>query len=177
MHQKATIKTIASLAPDEEDTIQVIYEVTQSDVDTYETIRNVATATVPDGPSDEDDETTPTDNTPNIDVTKTAEEIKSVDSSEFVELNRDAQGNVTTYVENVGDVIRYTITVTNNGAKVLENVNVVDQNHNVKVLKITKGTNVYEQTGKEDDITAGTNLLNFLPDVENRTLEPVKAML
>ncbi len=169
---KATIKTIASLAPDEEDTIQVIYEVTQSDVDTYETIRNVATATVPDGPSDEDDETTPTDNTPNIDVTKTAEEIKSVDSSEFVELNRDAQGNVTTYVENVGDVIRYTITVTNNGAKVLENVNVVDQNHNVKVLKITKGTNVYEQTGKEDDITAGTNLLNFLPDVENRTLEP-----
>ena len=169
---EATIKTIASLAPDEEDTIEVIYTVTQTDVDTYETIRNVATATVPDGPSDEDDETTPTNNTPNIDVIKTAEEIKAVDSSEFVELNRDAQGNVTSYVENVGDVIRYTITATNNGAKVLENVNVIDQNHNVKVLKITKGTNVYEQTGKEDDITAGTNLLNFLPDVENRTLEP-----
>ena len=168
----ATIKTIVSLIPDEEDTIEVIYTVTQTDVDTYETIRNVATATVPNGPSDEDDETTPTNNTPNIDVIKTAEEIKAVDSSEFVELNRDAQGNVTSYVENVGDVIRYTITATNNGAKVLENVNVIDQNHNVKVLKITKGTNVYEQTGKEDDITAGTNLLNFLPDVENRTLEP-----
>ena len=169
---EATIKTIASLAPDEEDTIEVIYTVTQTDVDTYETIRNVATATVPDGPSDEDDETTPTDNTPSIDVVKTAEEIKAVGSSEFVELNRDAQGNITSYVENVGDIIRYTITATNNGAKVLENVNVIDQNHNVKVLKITKGTNVYEQTGKEDDITAGTNLLNFLPDVENRTLEP-----
>ena len=169
---EATIKTIASLVPDEEDTIEVIYTVTQTDVDTYETIRNVATATVPDGPSDEDDETTPTDNTPSIDVVKTAEEIKAVGSSEFVELNRDAQGNITSYVENVGDIIRYTITATNNGAKVLENVNVIDQNHNVKVLKITKGTNVYEQTGKEDDITAGTNLLNFLPDVENRTLEP-----
>src|SRR5699024_6524897 len=70
------------------------------------------------------------------------------------------------------DIIRYTITATNNGAKVLENVNVIDQNHKVKVLKITKGTNVYEQTGKEDDIPAGTNLLNFLPEVENRTLEP-----
>ena len=134
----------------------------------------IATTTFEDEPvTDKDtDDTIPTNNTPSITLKKEATQIKAVGSEDFESVDRDEAGNVTTYVENVGDTIKYTITVTNNGGKTLENVNVVDENHNVKVLKITKGTNVYQETGKEDDIAKGTNLLDFLPDTENKTLEP-----
>ena len=133
-----------------------------------------ATTTFEDEPvTDTDtDDTIPTNNTPSITLKKEATQIKAVESKDFENVEKDENGNVTAYVENVGDTIKYTITVTNNGGKTLENVNVVDENHNVKVLKITKGTNVYQETGKEDDIAKGTNLLDFLPDTENKTLEP-----
>lgn len=173
----ATIKEISELAPNaEDDTIYVTFEVTQDYIDKNGKIENVATATTTfeDEPvTDKDtDDTIPTNNTPSITLKKEAKQIKAVGSEDFESVDRDEAGNATTNVENVGDTIRYTITVTNNGGKTLENVNVVDENHNVKVLKITKGTNVYQETGKEDDIAKGTNLLDFLPDTENKTLEP-----
>lgn len=173
----ATIKEISELAPNaEDDTIYVTFEVTQDYIDKNGKIENVATATTTfeeETVTDTDtDDTIPTNNTPNITLTKEATQIKAVGSEDFESVDRDEAGNATTNVENVGDTIRYTITVTNNGGKTLENVNVVDENHNVKVLKITKGTNVYQETGKEDDIAKRTNLLDFLPDTENKTLEP-----
>ena len=172
----ATIKEISELAPNATDTIYVTFEVTQDYIDKNGKIENVATATTTfeDEPvTDTDtDDTIPTNNTPSITLKKEATQIKAVESKDFENVEKDENGNVTTYVENVGDTIKYTITVTNNGGKTLENVNVVDENHNVKVLKITKGTNVYQETGKEDDIAKGTNLLDFLPDTENKTLEP-----
>lgn len=172
----ATIKEISELAPNATDTIYVTFEVTQDYIDKNGKIENVATATTTfeDEPvTDTDtDDTIPTNNTPSITLKKEATQIKAVESKDFENVEKDDNGNVTTYVENVGDTIKYTITVTNNGGKTLENVNVVDEDHNVKVLKITKGTNVYQETGKEDDIAKGTNLLDFLPDTENKTLEP-----
>ena len=173
---KTTLKTISSLAPNAKDTIYVTFEVTQDYIDKNGKIENVATATTTfeDEPvTDTDtDDTIPTNNTPSITLKKEATQIKAVESKDFENVEKDENENVTTYVENVGDTIKYTITVTNNGGKTLENVNVVDEDHNVKVLKIAKGTNVYQETGKEDDIAKGTNLLDFLPDTENKTLEP-----
>ena len=55
----STIATIASLAPDAQPVeIKAYYTVTENDTANLEKIYNVATATVPEGPSDEDDDET-----------------------------------------------------------------------------------------------------------------------
>ena len=109
---------------------------------------------------------------PSVNIEKNAEKIKAVDGNNFEDIIKDEQGNITTKVNNVGDIIKYEIIAENDGTQVLNNVNIVDQNHNVKVLKITKGTDVYEDTGKEANITAGNNLLSYLPDGVEYKLEP-----
>ena len=109
---------------------------------------------------------------PSVNIEKNAEKIKAVDGNNFEDIIKDEQGNITTKVNSVGDIIKYEIIAENDGTQVLNNVNIVDQNHNVKVLKITKGTDVYEDTGKEANITAGNNLLAYLPDGVEYKLEP-----
>lgn len=109
---------------------------------------------------------------PSVNIEKNAEKIKAVDGNNFEDIIKDEQGNITTKVNSVGDIIKYEIIAENDGTQVLNNVNIVDQNHNVKVLKITKGTDVYEDTGKEANITAGNNLLSYLPDGVEYKLEP-----
>jgi uncharacterized repeat protein (TIGR01451 family)/gliding motility-associated-like protein len=100
--------TIPELSPDETEQFTVTYTIIQEDVDRGEVV-NVASAsgTDPDGNtvSDEDDARVSSTAEPELDIVKTP--------------------NVSSY-ERIGQVITYTLTVTNNGNVTLTNVVVTD---------------------------------------------------
>ena len=165
------IKTIDKLAPGESDTITVTYEVKQTDVDNLEKIANIAKSEAEDGTKDSDDDTTvPTDKTPSIDIIKEAKIIK-IGATEAT-VKRNEEGNVITYITNAGDTIRYTITATNDSHRILENVNIYDQTHTVKVIKVQKGSYDFEPNDDANTVVAGGNLLGVLPEEHQKTLEP-----
>src|SRR5690606_24153663 len=112
-------ETIVTLAPNGVETFTTTYTVTQSDLDNG-SVLNTATATGddPDGtPVDPEDPTdgeveTPGTQTPSFTLVKALASIN---------------GNAATTAYNaVGDVLEYTITVTNTGNVTLENIEVND---------------------------------------------------
>src|SRR5690606_25942318 len=98
--------SIATLAPDATCSFELEYAVTQADIDSGGVV-NVARAggENPDDPEDEDEVEVPSDKQPAIEVSKTADKAT---------------------VSEAGEVIRYTITVTNTGNVTLENYTVTD---------------------------------------------------
>lgn len=111
-------KTIENLAPNASETYTVEYEVTQADVDNKAKIVNTATATDGTTTGKDTDETVPTDKTPGIAVEKTATKVNGKDITENTKVR-------------AGDVITYTITVTNTGKITLKDVQVIDKTLNV----------------------------------------------
>ncbi len=118
--------------------------------------------------------------TTDVDVVKEATQVITK-NGETANVTRE-NGKVTSYItnENVGDVIRYTITATNNSNVAIKNVNISDKTHNVKVVKVEKGnienntftaTYTYNvPTENNEIITANSNLLSVLPENVERTL-------
>ncbi|HWL00505.1 MAG TPA: PKD-like domain-containing protein, partial [Parapedobacter sp.] len=98
--------SIDRLAPDATRSFELEYEVTQADIDNGGVV-NVASAggENPDDPEDEDEVEVPSEKQPGIEVSKTADKAT---------------------VNEAGEVITYTITVTNTGNVTLENYTVTD---------------------------------------------------
>src|SRR5690606_22875524 len=97
--------SIATLAPDATRSFELEYAVTQADIDNGGVV-NVASAggENPDDPEDEDEVEVPSEKQPAIEVSKTADKAT---------------------VSEAGEVIRYTITVTNTGNVTLDRKSVV----------------------------------------------------
>jgi gliding motility-associated-like protein/uncharacterized repeat protein (TIGR01451 family) len=116
--------TVASLAPGDSETFTETYTITQADLDAGSVV-NTATAsgTAPDGSTvgDSDDETVTAIQSPGIAITKTADP--------------------TTYAS-VGEVITYTLVVTNTGNVTLTNISVTDPltGLSVTVASLAPGT-------------------------------------
>ena len=130
-------KIIENLAPGASKTYTVEYEVTQNDVDTKATIVNTATATDGTTTGTDTDETIPTDKTPGIEVEKTAVSVTPNGTTTAIPVTD------TTKVR-AGDVITYTITVTNTGKITLKDIQVMDKTLNVNYngAEITAGETI-----------------------------------
>ena len=138
---------------------------------------NVVTATNDDVTSDPDDEKTPIKDNPDVTIDKSATHIKAVGTDEFVKVVKDGDNHVKTFIANVGDVIKYEITATNTGNITLNNVQIKDNNFDVKVVKIIKYNADNEMIGEvtpegEATIQAGNDLLQLLSQDITKTLEP-----
>ena len=168
---------IGTLAPGATTTITVKYEVTTDDVKDKTELVNVVTATNDDVTSDPDDEKTPIKDNPDVTIDKSATHIKAVGTDEFVKVVKDGDNHVKTFIANVGDVIKYEITATNTGNITLNNVQIKDNNFDVKVVKIIKYNADNEMIGEvtpegEATIQAGNDLLQLLSQDITKTLEP-----
>ncbi|SFU15003.1 conserved repeat domain-containing protein, partial [Algoriphagus locisalis] len=137
-------ENVGTLAPGETVTLTTDYTVTQADVDSGE-VSNIATATGTDpdgGETDGTDSTvTPATQTPGLSVEKEA--------------------NVDEYDE-AGDVIPYTIVVTNTGNVTLTNVNGRDD--------LTELTRNFGTMAPGESITVTTNYTVTQEDVDNGTI-------
>ncbi|PHN00646.1 DUF7507 domain-containing protein, partial [Flavilitoribacter nigricans] len=106
----------ATLAPGESLVCTATYSITQTDLDNG-SVMNTATADSDETDPVDDSETVVVDGTPLLDLTKVAD--------------------VTTYDE-VGDIITYTFTATNNGNVTLTNVTIVDPLPGLSALSCTQ---------------------------------------
>lgn len=147
------IDTIETLNPGDKVTYQVIYTVTQEDVDNKDKIVNTAIAT--DGKTTDEgkSEETPTDKKSKLDVTKTSTAI-----------NLRKIENKETATVKARDVIEYTITVTNNGTITLKNINVTDS------LKVKVGTEI-----KYIDAETGVAIIDVIDSLKPRDTKTIKA--
>lgn len=109
--------TIDSLAPGDSATFSANYTVKQSDVDAGGVIENTATASG-DNPAGD-----PTESGPSSTDTPVAEPISALSLDKEGELGDDVDGNG---IADVGDTLKYTFSVTNNGNTTLKNITIDD---------------------------------------------------
>ncbi len=130
------VTNIATMAPDESTMVYTTYTVTQEDIDKQVPIVNSATATADDGTTDTGTETVTVEELkPHITITKVADKTEGLQE---------------------GDIVAYTITVTNDGNTTLHNVTVTDIPENNKKIfldptKPEEKTNII--VSKEDALT------------------------
>ena len=130
-------ETLETLIPGEERVYNKDYQVTQEDVDSKENIQNVATVTVPEGPSDKAEVNTPV-----------VEKVKNISIDKVYTIEK-AEGNTTKDKAEVGDKIKYTITVVNIGNVTLNNVIITDS------MKGKVGFEISEKELKIDKLLPG----------------------
>ena len=120
---------ISSLLPGETATVIAAHTITQQDLDTG-SVTNTATVTAEDTnggiiTDDSDDPNNPTDNDTNGDGDPDDATVTSTPQLGTIDILKTVD-NIT-YTE-IGDVLNYTITITNTGNVTLLNVNVIDPN-------------------------------------------------
>ncbi|MBW1297895.1 DUF7507 domain-containing protein, partial [Aquimarina litoralis] len=120
---------IATLLPGETVTVIAAHTITQQDLDTG-SVTNIATATAEDTnggiiTDDSDDPNNPTDNDTNGDGDPDDPTVTSTPQLGTIDILKTVDSD--TYTE-IGDILNYTITITNTGNVTLLNVNVIDPN-------------------------------------------------
>ena len=148
-------------------TLTATYTMQQEDIDNQQQLKNIATATTPVTPGNEDTaEVTPEEAEPGIGVEKTTVSVTS--------------NGITTKVVNgeapmvrAGDVITYTITVTNTGNTTLKDIKVIDTtldvNYNNTTIKAGTPIDTISSLAPKDHKPYTVTYTVTADDIENKT--------
>ena len=148
-------------------TLTATYTMQQEDIDNQQQLKNIATATTPVTPGNEDTaEVTPEEAEPGIGVEKTTVSVTS--------------NGITTKVVNgeapmvrAGDVITYTITVTNTGNTTLKDIKVIDTtldvNYNNTTIKAGTPIDTISSLAPKNYKTYTVTYTVTPDDIENKT--------